>query len=235
MHSLQSLALTIVIAVFVITFIVQAFQIPSGSMEKTLLIGDYVLVDKAHYGQSRLWNWLMPYRKIHRQDIVVFRYPVHPQEHFVKRVIAVPGDHVRLIDKHVYINGVRQDDSYATFRWDQLDKFRDYFPDGGLYGPSITANWFLQAQKLTEDGQLIVPENSYFVMGDNRDDSSDSRYWGFVPAENVVGRPLLIYWSVDRENTVEEAASSGKLASLALNLAQTVKNLRWHRMFRIVP
>ena len=117
MSSLQSLATTIVIAVFVITFVVQAFQIPSDSMEKTLLIGDYLLVDKAHYAGSGAWRWLLPYRPIHRQDIIVFRYPVNPQQHFVKRVIGVPGDHVRLVNKHVYVNGIKQDDEYATFNW----------------------------------------------------------------------------------------------------------------------
>src|SRR6516162_2992820 len=108
--SLQSLATTIVIAVFVITFVVQAFQIPSESMEKTLLVGDYLLVDKAHYGASRLWAWLLPYRPIRRQEIVVFRYPLNPSQHFVKRVIAIPGDRVKLVNKHVYVNDVRQDD-----------------------------------------------------------------------------------------------------------------------------
>ena len=117
MNSLQSLATTIVIAVFVITFVVQAFQIPSESMEKTLLIGDYLLVDKAHDASAGMWGWLLPYRRIERQDIVVFRYPVNPQQHFVKRVIGIPGDHIRLINKHVYVNGVKQDDEYASFNW----------------------------------------------------------------------------------------------------------------------
>ena len=139
LQSLQSLATTIVIALFVITFIVQAFQIPSESMEKTLLVGDYLLVDKAHYGHSRAWGWLMPYRPIHRQDIIVFRYPVNPKQHFVKRVVAIPGDHLRLVDKHVYVNGVRQEDQYATFNWAWHDKFRDNFPAGGFYGQKIAA------------------------------------------------------------------------------------------------
>jgi signal peptidase I len=233
-YSLQSLAGTIVIAVFVITFIVQAFQIPSESMEQTLLIGDYLLVDKAHYGQSRAWSWLLPYRPIQRQDIVVFRYPVNPHQHFVKRVVATPGDRVRLVDKHVYVNGVRQNDSYAIFKSAWHDKFRDEFPDGGFYGEQSSKGWFRQARKLIEDGELIVPEDSYFVLGDNRDDSYDSRYWGFVPRENVVGRPLMIYWSMDREEEViASAAPSDKLSHLTLNVTQWLNGLRWHRMLRI--
>jgi signal peptidase I len=232
--SLQSLASTVVIAIFVITFIVQAFQIPSESMEKTLLIGDYLLVDKAHFGYSGVWSWLLPYRPIRRQDIIVFRYPVNPHQHFVKRVIAAPGDHVRLIDKHVYVNGVRQDDAYATFNWAWHDKFRDNFPNGGFYAASTSAKWFMQAQKLVEDGQLIVPEGSYFVLGDNRDDSYDSRYWGFVPEENVVGRPLVIYWSMDRsDGDAVSGPSSDKLSSLTLNITHLFNSLRWHRMMRV--
>ena len=233
-NALQSLATTIVIAVFVITFVVQAFQIPSESMEKTLLIGDYLLVDKANDSSAGTWGWLLPYRRIERQDIVVFRYPVNPQQHFVKRVIGVPGDRVRLINKHVYVNGLKQDDEYASFNWGQRDKFRDNFPNGGFFADKIASKWFIQAQKLVDDGQLIIPEGSYFVLGDNRDDSYDSRYWGLVPAENIVGRPLLIYWSMDQvqSNTGEDAAS-GKLSTLAYSAIQSVKGLRWKRMFRI--
>ena len=234
MAGVQSLAGTIVIAVFVITFIVQAFQIPSESMEKTLLTGDYLLVDKAHYGHSRAWSWLVPYRPIRRQDIIVFRYPVNPTQHFVKRVVAIPGDHVRLVNKHVYVNGVRQDDSYAIFKSAWHDSFRDEFPDGGLYGERNSARWFALAQRLTEDGALIVPEDCYFVLGDNRDDSYDSRYWGFVPRENIVGRPLVIYWSMNRDNTaLARALPSDKLSSLTLNVTQWLNGLRVHRMLQI--
>ncbi len=234
LYSLQSFAGTIVIAVFVITFVVQAFQIPSESMEKTLLVGDYLLVDKAHYGHSRLWNWLLPYRPIRRQDIIVFRYPVNPRQHFVKRVVAVPGDHLRLVNKHVYVNGIRQDDGYAMFNWAWRDRFRDNFPDGGLYGDRSSAKWFLQVQRLMDDGELIVPEGSYFVLGDNRDDSYDSRYWGFVPQENVVGRPLLIYWSINRtETAMAGERRSDKLSNLTVSVTQMLSGLRWHRMLRI--
>src|ERR1700687_732215 len=147
MNSLQSLATTVVIAVFVITFVVQAFQIPSPSMEKTLLVGDYLLVDKVHDGHSALWRWLMPYQPVRQQDIIVFRYPLDPRQHFVKRVVAVPGDRVRLRDKHVYVNEVRQDDTYATFHWEQRDGFRDNFPDGNLMVLGMSSPWYLQIHK----------------------------------------------------------------------------------------
>ncbi|MGZ4821719.1 MAG: signal peptidase I [Terriglobales bacterium] len=235
MNSLQSLATTIVIAVFVIAFIMQAFQIPSPSMEKTLLVGDYLLVDKVHDGHSAFWRWLMPYRPIQRQDIVVFRYPLDPRQHFVKRVVAVPGDRVRLIDKHVYVNGVRQDDAYATFHWEQRDRFRDNFPTGNLLVLGMSSPWYLQVHKLLDDGELIVPEGSFFVLGDNRDDSSDSRYWGFVPAENIVGRPLVIYWSVRRSaSAAADGLPSDKLSSLAYDVTHMLQDLRWHRMLRTV-
>jgi signal peptidase I len=234
LSTLQSLASTVVIAVFVITFAVQAFQIPSESMEKTLLIGDYLLVDKAHYAKPGWLGWLMPYQQVQRQDIVVFRYPVNPQQHFVKRVIGIPGDHIRLINKHVYVNGVKQADDYATFHWDLHDKYRDNFPNGGFFTDRIASKWFLQAKKLVEDGQLIVPQGYYFVLGDNRDDSYDSRYWGFVPQDNIVGRPLMIYWSMDDQPPpVGEETASGKLSTLAYSAVQSFKGLRWKRMFRV--
>ena len=234
MTTLQSLAATVVIAAFLITFAMQAFQIPSESMEKTLLIGDYLLVDKAHYANPGLFGWLLPYRPIKRQEIIVFRYPVNPQQHFVKRVIGIPGDHVRLVNKHVYVNGVKQPDEYATFNWAVHDRFRDDFPNGGFFTDRIASKWFIQAQKLMDDEQIIIPEGSYFVLGDNRDDSYDSRYWGLVPAENVVGRPLMIYWSMDQTPPeTSDSLGSGRLSTLAYSAIQSVRSLRWNRMFRI--
>src|ERR1700721_789834 len=126
--SLQSLMGTIVIAVFVITFIVQAFQIPSPSMENTLLIGDYLLVNKLCYGGGGIADLLMPYRRVQRGDIVVFHYPVNPAQHFVKRVIGVPGDPVRLINKQVFVNGGPLKEPYAHFSRPANDSFRDSFP-----------------------------------------------------------------------------------------------------------
>jgi signal peptidase I len=231
--TVQSLLLTITIAVFVITFIVQAFTIPSESMEKTLLIGDYLLVDKAHFGEG--WaHWFMPYRSIRRQDIVVFRYPVHPTMYFVKRVIGLPGDRVRLIDKKVFVNGAPLEEPYVVYSR-PFDRFRDDFPDGPRWTFDIDAHWTTEMQRLIEDKQLIVPEHCYFVMGDNRDDSLDSRYWGFVPRENIVGRPLVIYFSMEARDVEPPPTSAGdKLLLLGSRLGHAFQDIRWKRVVRLV-
>jgi signal peptidase I len=234
--SFQSLLVTVVIAVFVITFIVQAFQIPSESMENTLLIGDYLLVDKFRYGRGSVWDWIMPYRPVKRGDVIVFRYPVNPTQHFVKRVIGVPGDHVRLIDRRVYINGTPMQEPYVRYTSQVHDVFRDEFPRLNVPVAGLEGAWWLQMQKLVEDGQLIVPEGYYFVLGDNRDESLDSRYWGFVPRENVIGRPLLIYWSVrDVEEEMPVAPTAGdKLFHFAYSATHLFQITRWDRTFRLV-
>ncbi len=231
--TIQSLIGTITIAVFVITFIIQAFTIPSESMEKTLLIGDYLLVDKARFGTG--WaHPFMPYETIKRQDIMVFRYPVHPSMYFVKRVIGLPGDRVRLIDKRVFINGVPLDEKYVTYS-KPFDPYRDNFPDGPWWSFDIDAHWGIEFHKLIENKQLIVPQDCYFVMGDNRDDSSDSRYWGFVPRENVVGRPLLIYFSLRASEAQPPADTMGdRLWSLGMRLEHVFQDVRWNRVVRLV-
>jgi signal peptidase I len=233
--SLQSLLGTVVIAVFVITFIVQAFQIPSPSMENTLLVGDYLLVNKLCYGGGSLGDFLMPYRKVQRGDIVVFHYPVNPAQHFVKRVIGVPGDRVRLVDKQVFVNGVAWKEPHAHFSRPANDLFRDNFPRLDV-APGETPEWWVQLRKLVDNGQLIVPQGHYFVMGDNRDDSYDSRYWGFVPQANIIGRPLLIYWSVKEEDGDMASTNSvaGKVAHFTWALTHTFQITRWNRTLRLV-
>jgi signal peptidase I len=233
--SLQSLLGTVVIAVFVITFVVQAFQIPSPSMENTLLVGDYLLVNKLCYGRGSLGDYFMPYRRVRRGDIVVFHYPVSPAQHFVKRVIGVPGDRVRLVNKQVFVNGVPLKESYVHFSRPANDLFRDSFPRLDV-APGETPEWWLQLRKLVENGQLIVPEGHYFVMGDNRDDSYDSRYWGFVPQANIIGRPLLIYWSVQgAEGDVTAPSSvSDKLYHFAYAVTHIFQITRWNRTLRLV-
>ena len=232
--SIQSLLGTVVIAVFVITFIVQAFQIPSPSMENTLLVGDYLLVNKLCYGGGGPGDYFMPYHRVQRGDIVVFHYPVDPSQHFVKRVIGVPGDRVRLVNKQVLVNGVPLKEPYAHFSRPADDVFRDNFPRlDVMSGP--TPEWWLQLRKLVEDGQLIVPEGHYFVMGDNRDNSSDSRYWGFVPQANIIGRPLVIYWSVRSEGDPTAPSSVGdRLYHFAYVVTHILQITRWNRTLRLV-
>lgn len=227
--SAQSLTGTVVIAIFVITFIVQAFQIPSESMENTLLVGDYLLVNKLCYGGGGMGDFLMPYQEIARGDVIVFHYPVDPREHFVKRVIGLPGDRLRMVNKTVLINGKPLAEPYVRFIEPPNNVFRDNFPRVDVPVFNMEGKWWLQMRKLVEDGQLIVPEGSYFVMGDNRDDSQDSRYWGFVPRENIIGRPLLIYWSIKTQDP--PSAQSYRFAYAVTHVFQ---NTRWHRTFRLI-
>jgi len=234
LHSAQSLLATIVIAVFVITFMIQAFQIPTDSMEDTLLVGDYLLVDKLHYG-GKVGAPFIPYRPIQHGDIVVFHYPVNPEQHFVKRVIGMPGDRVRLIKQEVYVNGVPVREPYVVHKIGDHQDFRDEFPRLNLpYG--LEGRWWLQMQKLVEDGQLIVPSGHYFVMGDNRDDSYDSRYWGFVPQEDVIGRPLIVYWSLRSfdDQMPQPPSTSDKLFHFIHAMLHIFQLTRWDRTFRVV-
>jgi len=236
-ESLQSLVSTIVIAIFVVTFIVQAFQIPSESMESTLLIGDYLLVDKFHFGGDGFWRTVLPYAKVKRGDIVVFHYPVHPSEHFVKRVIGVPGDRIRLINRRVHVNGVPLSEPYVHYfrphNSEPEAMFRDDFPRLDHTVTGLTGAWFQEMQKMVEDDQLIVPDGNYFVMGDNRDDSLDSRYWGFVPQENIVGRPLVIYWSL-RNPESADPSTGDKLARFVYAMSHLMQITRWDRTLRLV-
>jgi len=236
LSSVQSLAVTVVIAVFVITFQVQAFQIPSESMENTLLIGDYLLVDKVHYGHGGRWGEILPYAPIQRGDIIVFRYPVHPQQHFVKRVIGLPGDHVRMVEGRVLVNGVPLKENYVIHTRPDYDHFRDDFPLADIPNASTEPRWWDEMRKLVRQGDLIVPPDRFFVLGDNRDESLDSRYWGFVPRENIIGRPLLIYWSVRAPRTAAEVSSSrgDKLSVFLYGVTHLVQDTRWNRTFRIV-
>jgi signal peptidase I len=233
--SVQSLLGTVVIAIFVITFVVQAFQIPSPSMENTLLVGDYLLVNKLCYGAGGVGNYLMPYRGIKRGDIVVFHYPITPAQHFVKRVVGVPGDRVKLVNKQVFVNGIPLKEPYAHFTRPANDLFRDDFPRLDV-APGETPEWWVTLRKLVEDGQLIVPEGHYFVMGDNRDDSYDSRYWGFVPVANIIGRPLLIYWSVRgaEGDAVAPVSFNERLHHFAYAVTHLFGITRWNRTLRLV-
>src|SRR5262249_16475372 len=235
--AIQSLTITVVIALFIITFLLQAFQIPSPSMENTLLIGDYLLVDKLHFSEGGLGKAILPYSSVQRGDIIVFHYPVYPFQHFVKRVVGLPGDRVRIVNKRVLLNGGPVNDkSYAISRRASLDSFRDNFPNTNSPPADIYSKWWVEMRRQVRGGELIVPAGSFFVLGDNRDDSFDSRYWGFVPQESVTGRPLIIYWSMTTpwEGPGAAPAPDGKLKRLASALTHPWQFTRWDRTLRLV-
>jgi signal peptidase I len=202
LESVQSLLYIIVVAIFIITMTAQPFRIPSASMEPTLLVGDFLLVDKQGIGfdgQKGVW----PPEKIGRGEIIVFHYPIDPSIHLIKRVVGLPGDRLKLRDGRVYINGVALSEPYAVYRPSAPDAFRDSFPRLESADPEVDSRWWVRMHNLVEGGELLIPSGDYFVLGDNRNDSEDSRYWGFVPRSAIVGKPFLIYFSLRERDSVD--------------------------------
>jgi signal peptidase I len=224
--------ITILLLLFLTTTLVQAFVIPTGSMEDTLLIGDHLLVDKLAFAPSGpVSKYLLPYTPVQRGDIIVFRYPVDIRQTFVKRCMGVPGDHIRIVNKQVYLNGVKLDEPYKVHKSDFIDVYRDNFPSE----PNVMVDKGAidMLTKNVVNGEVVVPPNSFFAMGDNRDNSLDSRYWGFVPRENIIGKPLIIYWSYDAPT--DELNSSSVSVSHILDLAQNFfSKTRWRRTFMLL-
>ena len=196
---LASLAAVLVTGLFIITFVLQAFEIPSSSMENTLLIGDHVFVNRETFApKTALLGPFLPYREVHRQDIVVFLSPSEPGLYVVKRIIGVPGDHIHLRDGAVFRNGEKLNEPYVIHTDDQYNAYRDNFPAVSPDGYSnVTPEWALTMRQYIQGEDVVVPEGGYFAMGDNRDVSLDSRYWGFIPKQNLIGRPMFIYWSFE--------------------------------------
>ncbi len=225
-------AVTIILLLFGTTTLVQAFVIPTGSMEDTLLIGDHLLVDKLAYAPGGgISRHVLPYRDIKRGDIIVFRYPVDIRQTFVKRVIGVPGDRIHLLDKQVYRNGEKLSEPYKFHKTEYFDPYRDNFPSAP--GAQVLDRGMQMLDHNLVNGEVVVPPGSYFAMGDNRDSSLDSRYWGFVPRDNIIGKPLIIYWSYDASTE----ALSGPTISLD-HLVDLVTHFfsktRWRRTFKLV-
>ncbi len=223
---------TILLLLFGTTTLVQAFVIPTGSMEDTLLVGDHLLVDKLTYSPpGALSQYLLPYSEVSRGDIIVFRFPIDISQTFVKRVIGVPGDRLKIINKEVYLNGEPLDEPYKYHKMDYIDSYRDNFP--GVPNTRISDPAQVMLTSHVANGEVIVPENSFFAMGDNRDSSLDSRYWGFVPRENIIGKPLIIYWSY--ETTTARLVSPTIGLDHLLDLAQNFfSKTRWKRTFRLI-
>jgi len=193
----QEWAVTILLFLFVTTSMVQAYVVPTGSMENNILVGDHMLVDKVGFenGGSNWASYVLPHREVKRGDIIAFRYPEDVRQTYVKRVIGVPGDRIRLLDKRVMRNGQKLDEPYVRHGSPGIDDYRDNFPTAPeFYTLGGGREMFVRN---VQDGEVIVPADMLFVLGDNRDNSLDSRYWGFVPVNYVVGKPLVIYWSFD--------------------------------------
>jgi signal peptidase I len=223
---------TILLLLFGTTTLVQAFVIPTGSMEDTLLIGDHLLVDKLTYAPAgAVSKYLLPYREIKRGDIIVFRYPVDIRQTFVKRVIGLPGDRIRLVNKQVYRNGKPLNEPYKYHKTEYIDSYRDNFP--GDPNTRLSDSGLQMLAHCVVNGEVVVPPHSYFAMGDNRDSSLDSRYWGFVPRENIIGKPLIIYWSYDAptDRLAAPTISFDHLLDLAQNFF--VKT-RWRRTLNLI-
>ena len=216
----ESIVIAVILALFIRTFVVQAFKIPTGSMEETLLIGDHLLVNKFVFGPAATGaeRALLPIGTIKRRDVLVFKYPEEPSRDFIKRVIGLPGETVELRDKKVYINGTALDEPYVHF----LSP-----PSGPSELHEVTS--FDVRERY---GPVTVPPDHYFMMGDNRDNSQDSRYWGFLPRENIKGKSLVIYWSYqsEREDYQDESAGA-TVKGLVSVFAHFFTRTRWDRMF----
>jgi signal peptidase I len=223
---LESIVVAFILALFIRTFIVQAFKIPTGSMEKNLLIGDHLLVNKLMYSPS-LGGWeekLLAKRAVRRQDVVVFKFPEDPSRDFIKRVVALPGETVAIRGRGVYINGELLPEGYTFFGGDQYHEPAQsdaQLParladagdgDGRRYGPEV------------------VPEGCVFVLGDNRDNSRDSRFWGFLPLDQIKGRALLVYWSY--EATRDDYNRTG--ARWVKDTLTALGRTRWDRFFHLI-
>ncbi len=238
----------LVVGLFILTFLAQNFVIPSGSMQNTLLVGDHLVVDRITLAPSSKWMPLVHYREPQRGDIVVFIKPSpepepdtdgKPQYLFlVKRLIGVPGDHVHLRNGIVIINGVAQSQPHAqpTTSENHTD-FLDEFPSVPPYPQpgGATESWSVDFPNHVENGDLVVPPGMYFMMGDNRHDSLDSRFWGFVPRANIVGRPLFNYWSFNTpESEYEQTGILNRVAWMAHVALHFFTETRWSRTLHLV-
>jgi signal peptidase I len=236
-EALASLLRTVIVALFLLTFLLQPQFIPSESMEHTLLVGDFLLVNKeifAPQDSGSLGQWLMPHREVGRGDIVVFHHPSPP--YLVKRVVGLPGDRIRIDDGHVFVNGVARDEPYAAFEpTGSAVQLPDRFPAKVYSDPQVDIAWWRQMQSLTHNGELVVPAGEYFVLGDNRNHSLDSRFWGFVPRQAIVARPLVIYFSLRRPSTTDiQEATDDRLGHEKELSVRLIGFARWKRIFRVV-
>jgi signal peptidase I len=232
-----SIAELLIIVLFIMTFVLQNFEIPSSSMEDTLLIGDHVIVNREQFAPPTRWlGPLLPYRDIHRDDIAVFLSPEQPGLFLVKRIIGVPGDRIHLHEDVVYRNGEKLDEPFIRHKREH-NPYTDNFPalpPAEMYGVR-NEKWAQEMPSHVSGDDIVVPPGSYFAMGDNRDVSYDSRFYGFVPRENFIGRPVFIYWSfITPEGQYLMRRPADRMAFLAHVIIHFFDETRWSRTFRIV-
>ncbi len=225
-------SVTILMLLFGTTTLVQAFVVPTGSMDTTLMIGDHLFVDKLVYAPpGPISGKLLPYREVERGDIIVFRYPPDIRQNYVKRVIGIPGDRIRVVDKKVVLNGKMLEEPYVQYIRPYIDSYADNFPSEPNVRVDAMALDMLANHVV--NGEIVVPPGKYFAMGDNRDNSADSRYWGFVPRENIVGTPTIIFWSYDAPT---DRLASGNIdpAHIFDIVTNIFSKTRWDRQFQLV-
>lgn len=234
---LESLLITVLVALFLTTFVIQAYKIPSDSMNPTLLAGDRLLVNKFIFEGNGAWyEKLLPYRTIRRGDLIVFKYPYEDHPDYVKRVIGLPGDRLRMIAGRVFVNGKLLREPYAVHEGFNSDTSTDNFPPLDPYSiqAGLLPQWAEEIENYIQDDELVVPADHYFVMGDNRDDSQDSRYWGFVDRAAVTGEPVLIYWSARPSDDYGDGGAWNAIVGAAHALIHLRSITRWNRVMREV-
>ncbi len=242
LEAVASMAVVLVVGLFLFGFVFQNFMIPSGSMKNTLLVGDHVVVDRITFSPPTRWAPFVHYRPVERGDIIVFLkpHPGHPDFILVKRAVAVAGDHLHLEHGRVYVNGIAQPQPFAVGPDDgnpshAYEPYRDDFP---RVTPSpyalLTALWREDLPSHIQNGELVVPPGAVFAMGDNRTESLDSRYWGFVPVENIEGTPEFVYWSFKTPEERDIQASAGGPTGFFLHeVTHFFSETRWARTFHI--
>ncbi len=236
---LASLAAVLVTGLFIITFVVQAFEIPSSSMEDTLLIGDHVFVNRVQFApQTASVGPLLPYRQVRHGDIVVFLHPdaAYLGTYVVKRIIGVPGDRIHLRNGEVYRNGEKLNEPYINHDRDEpSDYYRNNFPAVPPSDPNISPIWETELPSHIQGEDLVVPPDHYFAMGDHRGVSLDSRYWGFIPKENVIGRPMFMYWSFETPSDQYRKTDLGdRIGLLAHVVLIFLVETRWVGSLKVV-
>ena len=244
LESVSSICTVLAVGLFLMTFVFQNYVIPSGSMEKTLLVGDHVFVDRITLAPPTKWAPFVHYRDVRRGDIIVFMKPnpETPDLVLVKRAIGLPGDRIHLQHGVVYLNGVAQNEPYAQLPRDDGDSedvyqpTRDDFPANGVPNGS-TELWAQDEPSHIVDGDIVVPPGKVFAMGDNREHSLDGRFWGFVPRENIMGRPLFNYWSFETtaDKMEDEQASMGaRIGSFFTTAIHIFDKTRWKRTLHLI-